>query len=326
MTAAGHIETWRSEPRGQSFLFRYLRELSVTAAYALLLVVAFLQNREFFDRQFFNIWVAAAPVLVAAVGMTLVILAREIDISIGSQYAVCAVLAALLAKAGVPMPLVAAAAMLIGAALGAANGALVAVLGFPSIVVTLATMVIFRESLRWATQGLFVKDLPDHWQWFGLSQTAGEWALVAIALAVFALFAFAARWLAAVRAVYAVGSDREAARLAGLKPGRVAFWVFVLMGALTGLASLLNAVRSPDVDPKTGGGLELQVIAAVVVGGVSISGGRGTLLGSFIGVALMVTIGPALGFFHVPAEWVKAVQGLIILLAVASDALYRRTS
>jgi rhamnose transport system permease protein len=224
------------------------------------------------------------------------------------------------------MPLVGLGAVLAGALMGAANGALVSLLGFPSIVVTLATMAIFRQSLRWATQGQFVSDLPDTFQWFGLSQTEGEWTLVFVALMVFGVFAFAMRWLAAGRAVYAVGSDREAARLAGLKPRRVTFVVFVLMGALTGLAALLNAVRSPDVDPKMGSGLELQVIAAVVVGGVSISGGRGTLLGSLLGVALLVTIGPTLGFFHVPAEWVNAVQGLIILVAVASDALYRRAS
>lgn len=325
MTAVPAGNKWTVRA-GHGFLFRYLREVSVAAAYVLLLSVALAKNPAFFQRQFFDIWVVAAPVLVAATGMTLVILAREIDISIGSQFAICAVVAALLAKAGLPMPVVGLGAVLAGAVMGAANGALVSLLGFPSIVVTLATMVIFRQSLRWATQGQFVSDLPDTFQWFGLSQTAGEWTLVAVALVVFGKFGFAMRWLAAGRAVYAVGSDREAARLAGLKPRRVTFAVFVLMGALTGLAALLNAVRSPDVDPKMGSGLELQVIAAVVVGGVSISGGRGTLLGSLLGVALLVTIGPTLGFFHVPAEWVNAVQGLIILVAVASDALYRRAS
>jgi rhamnose transport system permease protein len=325
MTAVPVSKAWASSA-GQSFLFRYLREISVAAAYVLLLAVALAKDPGFFDRQFFDICVAAAPVLVAAVGMTLVILAREIDISIGSQYAICAVLAALLAKARLPMPLVALGGVLAGALMGAGNGALVSLLGFPSIVVTLATMVIFRQSLRWATQGQFVQNLPDTFQWFGLSQAAGQWTLMITALLVFALFAFGIRYVAAGRAVYAVGSDREAARLAGLKPTRLTFWVFVLMGALTGLAALLNEVRSPDVDPKMGGGLELQVIAAVVVGGVSISGGRGTLVGSLLGVALLVTIGPTLGYFHVPAEWVNAVQGLIILVAVASDALYRRAS
>jgi rhamnose transport system permease protein len=102
------------------------------------------------------------------------------------------------------------------------------------------------------------------------------------------------------------------------------FGVYVLMGALTGLASLLNAVRFAVVDPNAGGGLELQVIAAVVVGGTAVSGGRGTLLGSLIGVALLGTIGPALVFLKAKPQWEKAIQGAIILTAVASDALNRR--
>ena len=110
------------------------------------------------------------------------------------------------------------------------------------------------------------------------------------------------RYLAAGRAVYATGSDPEAARLAGIRPRRVVFGVFVLMGALAGLAALLNAVRFPQVDPKAGDGMELQVIAAVVVGGSAISGGRGTLIGTLLGVALLGTIGSALFYLDVPAS------------------------
>jgi rhamnose transport system permease protein len=121
------------------------------------------------------------------------------------------------------------------------------------------------------------------------------------------------------RFVYAVGSDAEAARLAGIRPRAVTFAVFVLMGLCTGLAALLNAVRFPDVDPKTGQGLEMQAIAAAVVGGVAISGGRGNLWGVLAGVLLLACIAPALVFLKAPPQWEKAIQGGIILLAVASD-------
>jgi rhamnose transport system permease protein len=131
------------------------------------------------------------------------------------------------------------------------------------------------------------------------------------------------RNLAAGRAVYATGSDPEAARLAGIRPRGVVFATFVTMGALAGLAALLNAVRFADVDPNAGSGLELQVIAAAVVGGTAISGGRGTLLGTLVGVALLGSIGPALVFLKTQPQWEKAIQGMIILLAVASGALYR---
>jgi rhamnose transport system permease protein len=261
--------------------------------------------------------------LVAAVGMTLVILSRHIDISIGSQFSVCGVVAGLLAKMGLPLPLVLAGTLAAGAGMGAVNGMLVAGLNLPSIVVTLATLVIWEESLRWWREGEPVRDLPD-FQWFGASQDTGQWLVVGIALGVFLAFAWGLRYLAAGRAVYATGSDEEAARLAGIRPRRVVFGVFVVMGALTGLAAMLNGVRLPDMSTNTGTGQEMRVIAAVVVGGTAVSGGRGTLAGTLLGVALLGTIGPALQFLHVTAQWEKALQGLIILLTVASDALYRR--
>jgi rhamnose transport system permease protein len=255
-----------------------------------------------------------------AVGMTLVILSRNIDISIGSQLSMCGVVAGLLAKTGMPMPLVAATTMAVGAALGAVNGLFVAVLGLPSIVVTLATMVIIREALRWWREGESVKNLPADFQWFGLGQSAGQWVIIGVALATFLFFAWGLRYVAAGRAVYATGSDPDAAWLVGVRPGRVVFAVLTMMGALTGLAALLNSVRFAQVDPLAGSGLELQVIAAVVVGGVAISGGRGTLAGVLFGVALLGTIGSALVFLGAEAYWDKALQGAIILIAVASDA------
>jgi rhamnose transport system permease protein len=301
---------------------RHLRELSVAATYALLLLLMAVLRPDFFHSEFRETCVNNAAVLVAAVGMTLVIICRHIDISIGSQFSICAVAAALLAKAGLPMPLVAVSTMLIGAVMGAVNGALVAFLGLPSIVVTLATMVILGQSLSLVRQGALVENLPLDFQWFGLSQSAGQWMLILSAAAVLILFAWAMRNLAAGRAVYAVGSDQEAARLSGIRPRPVVFWVFVLMGSLTALASLLRAVRFPQVDPSSGLGLELETIAAVVVGGTAIAGGRGNLFGTLLGVMLLGTVSAALGFLTNNPYWDKAIQGGIILLAVASDALH----
>jgi rhamnose transport system ATP-binding protein len=314
---------------------RYRRELSVAAAYAaLLLLLAVAAPRFFLADSLRAIIVSNAPVLVAAIGMTMVILCRQIDISIGSIFSICGVVAGLLAEQGFSITWVLLGTLAAGSAIGAINGLLVARLGLPSIVVTLATLVIGRESLRYVREGAFVRNLPPGFQWFGAGQAAGQWLVVAIAIAVFGFFAFALQWLAAGRAVYATGSDPEAARLAGIRPRLVVFGVFVAMGALTGLAALLNAVRFSQVDPNAGLGLELQVIAAVVVGGVAVSGGRGTLVGSLIGVALLGSIGPALVFLgaSLPAalqwfgkpQWEKAIQGMIILLAVSSDAFGRK--
>ncbi len=300
---------------------RYQRELSAALAYAALLLVVLIVAPSFFSAaNLRDLALGNGAVLIVAVGMTLVILAGQIDISIGSQFAVCSVAAGLLAKAGLPMPLVVVALVLLGAMLGAMNGALVAWVRIPAIVVTLATMVAWRDGLRWLTEGAWVQDLPASFQWFGLGQAAGQWLIVIGALSIWAAGAWCFGQLAAGRAVYAVGCDEEAARLAGIQPPRVTFGVFVLLGALTGLAALLNAIRFSDIQSNAGVGLEMKAIAAVVVGGTAITGGRGTLAGTLVGVALLGTIGTALTFAGVNPFWEKAIQGAIILAAVFADA------
>lgn len=303
---------------------RYFRELSVAGALLLVLGALAIFAPAFYQPQpLLSLATREAPTLIVACGMALVIICRQIDISVGSQFAVCSVIAGMLAASGWPMPLVALASIAIGAGLGAINGALIAGLRLPSIVVTLATMVAWREALRWQRQGAFV-NLPDGVQWLGLSQSAGQWLLVSIALVLMILLALALRHLAAGRLVYAVGSDAEAARLAGIRPQWVTFQTFVVLGALVGLAAMMNVAQSPQVDPKSGTGLELKAIAAVVVGGVAISGGRGRLWGVFAGLLLLACVGPALTHLRVEAYWEKAIQGAIILLAVVADGMRSR--
>jgi rhamnose transport system permease protein len=303
---------------------RYFRELSVATALVLLLVALAIFAPSFYQPQpLLSLLTREAPTLIVACGMALVIICRQIDISVGSQFAACSVLAGLLAAMKWPLFVVLAAAIGMGAILGAVNGLLVAGLRLPSIVVTLATMVTLRKGLDWLRQGQFV-NLPDDVQWFGLSQAAGQWTLISVALALLVAVALATRNLAAGRFVYAVGSDAEAARLAGIRPQLVTFAIFVLMGALTGLAAMMNVVQSPQVDPKSGTGLELKTIAAVVVGGVAISGGRGNLWGVFFGLLLLAGISPALTHLHIEPYWEKAIQGAIILLAVVADGVRSR--
>ena len=303
---------------------RHPREWSAALAYlALLSVVAALAPSFFGAANLRDLLLGNAPVLVAAVGMTLVIVARQIDISVAAQFAVASVAAGELAKAGLPAPALAVAVALTGGLMGLVNGALVAGLKLPAIVVTLATAVAWRDGLRWATEGAWVQNLPPDFQWFGLGQGAGQWLVVTAAGAIFAACAWGMRNLAAGRAVYAVGSDAEAARLAGIEPSRVVCGVFVLMGALVGVAALLNAVRFDSVPGNAGTGLELKAIAAAVVGGASVSGGRGTLVGTLVGVALLGTIGTALTFLGINPFWEKAIQGAIILAAVVADVATR---
>ena len=300
------------------------REWTVAGTLVSLLAVLAVIAPSFFQFQpLLSLAAREAPSLIVTGGMALIILSRQIDISVGSQFALCGVTAGLLARQNVPLPLVALASIGSGALLGAVNGALVAGLRLPSIVVTLATMVAWREGLRWWRQGQFV-DLPDGLQWLGLSQRGGQALVIALALVMFALLAIGLRRLALGRYVYAVGSDEEAARLAGIRPRLVTFGVFLAIGALTGLAAIMNAMQSPQVDPKSGTGLELRAIAAVVVGGVAISGGRGSLWGVLAGALLLATISPALTHLHVEAYWSRAIEGSIILLAVVADGIRQR--
>lgn len=306
-------------------LNRYKRELSAAIAYVVLLTVVGIIAPSFFSAaNLRDLALNNAPALIIATGMTMVILVGEIDISVGSQFAVASVAAGWLAKLGVPIPLLLPCVLLIGAGIGAFNGVLVGYLRLPSIIVTLAMLVTWRDGLRWATEGAWVQDLPANFQWFGLGQSIGQGLIVVIALTVLISASWVLRNLSAGRAVYAVGSDKEAARLAGIEAPRVVFGVFVLMGMLAGLAALLNATRFSVVPSNTGLGLELKAVAAVVVGGTAITGGRGRLAGTLIGAALLGTIGTALTFAGINPFWERSIQGAIILAALVSDAALGR--
>jgi rhamnose transport system permease protein len=298
------------------------REASVAGAVIALAVVLAAVTPGFFARDnLSDLFLANMPVLIIALGMTLVILTGHIDISVGSLFAVCAVVSGVLAKAGWPMPLVVVAAGTVGVLIGIVNGSLVAFIRIPSIVVTLAMMIALREGLRWATEGAWIQDLPGSYQWLGLGPRAYPFVVLAAVTGLQIAFGWGLANLAAGRAVYAVGSSPGAARLAGLHVERVTVGVFAVAGALVGIASVLNSVRFNQIPSNTGLGLELKVIAAVVVGGTAISGGRGTALGTLLGVILLSAIGPALTFLGVSAYWERAIHGVIILAAVAIDAV-----
>jgi rhamnose transport system permease protein len=302
------------------------RELSVAIAIALLAIVLALFAPAYFSRENLSeIFLSNLPVLLIALGMTLVILTGQIDISVGSVFAICGIATGLFVKSGLPVPLAALAACAVGITLGALNGALVAYARIPSIVVTLATMVALRDGLRWATQGAWVQDLPANFQWFGLSQNTYPMLAVTATVIPASVAMWSLRNVAAGRAVYATGSNEEAARLAGINAHGVVFWAFAITGGLCGLAAALNSVRFNQIPSNAGLGLEMKVIAAVVVGGSAITGGRGTIKGTVLGVILLAAIGPALTFLGVSAHWERAIQGTIILTAVALDTVILRS-
>lgn len=301
------------------------RELALLGAIAVLFILPVFGVSGFYSTgNLRNLIIDNLPILIAAIGMTVVIIAGQIDISIGSQFVVCGVVSGLAAKSGMPLPLVILTTLATGAFLGAVNGVLAARFGIPAIIATLATMVILRNGLIRATDGDWIQDLPSNYQWLGLGQSAAQPVYILLVAGLFTAAAWALRSTAAGRSFYAVGCDHEASRRVGINPGAVIFASFVLMGALAAAAALFNFTRYPTIESNAGIGLELKVIAAVVVGGTSITGGRGNLLGTLLGVILMGTIGTVFTFLHVNPAWEKAIQGAIILAAVVSDTVFRK--
>jgi rhamnose transport system permease protein len=301
------------------------REGSIAIVIACLAVLLAAVAPGYFAREnLSDLFLGNMPVLIVAIGTTLVILTGNIDISVGSMFAICGVVAGVVAKASGSVAVAGLAACTAGAALGALNGSLVAYLRMPSIVVTLATMVALRDGLRWWTQGAWVQDLPASFQWFGLQQATYPVVACGSVVLLQSTIGWVMQNLSAGRAVYATGSNEDAARLAGLNTAAVKCAVFTAAGALTGLAALLNSVRFNQIPTNAGLGLEMKVIAAAIVGGAAIRGGQGTLMGTLLGVILLGAIGPALTFLGVSAYWERALQGAIILAAVAIDALRER--
>lgn len=302
-----------------------LRAVGLLVPIALLLLVPLFTNRGFYRFEVFQGMVMDnLSVLAAAVGMTLVILAAEIDISIAAQLAVCGVVAGSLSRAGVPIAAVIPVTIALGALLGLLNGVLVARFGIPSIVATLATNVLLANGLLWITKGMWVQRLRPDFQWLGMSPQAGQVTFFAVAIVVVLVFGFLLSRTTFGRHFYAVGCSHEAALRLKIHPQRVILWAFALLGALMGLASLIHYCRFPSIETGGGVGMEMKVIAAVVVGGTAITGGRGNLLGTVLGVILLALVGSVLAFTPLGSTAERAVQGLIILLAVVADKVLKR--
>ncbi|MDW8105237.1 MAG: ABC transporter permease [Armatimonadota bacterium] len=303
---------------------QYGREVSVGVFLLLLLgyfgaTPGFLQERNLRD-----ILINAAPLVIAACGMSLVILAGMIDISAGSALAVCAVVAGLTAKAGAPLALVILLPVLTGAAIGAVNGWLVAFLRIPAIIVTLGMMSVLRGGIIWWTRGEWIGNLPPSFWAVGRGEVAGIPNPVWIALGMVVATALLLARTPFGRHIYAVGGNPLAAARMGISVRRVLWWVFVLHGALIGLSALVYASRFSVIQSNTGVGFELLVISAVVVGGVNIFGGQGTVWGSALGALLLQVISTGLIFRRVSEYWAPSVQGALVLLAVVADALRTR--
>ncbi len=308
-----------------------IRELSLL----LLIIVAILVfgsliQGYYTSRTFNRVASSVIIITVVAVGQTLVVLTRNIDLSVGSIVGCTAYFAGsqIAIHAGMPPVVAVLIAVALGAAMGTVNGVLVAFGRVPSIIVTLGTLAIYRgllidlsgaKTVTADTLPAWLSDLPQ----LTLFTVGGLEirAMVALAIVIVVIFQFVLSFLNFGRRFYAIGSNPEAAELIGLPARRIIFTAFVLSGALAGMGGFLTLARFGTITVENGGGLELQVVAAVVVGGVNIFGGSGTVVGAMLGAVMIGTLEQSLFRLQISQFWLDALLGLLILLAVASDAI-----
>jgi len=309
-----------------------IREFSLVLLIALAVIFFSSQIEGYASARTFNrVATSVALLLVMAVGQTLVVLTRNIDLSVGSIVGFTAYfIGGQLADHNAMSPVVAILlAMALGAGMGLINGVLVAYGRVPSIITTLGTLALYRSVLVTYSDAKtiianampqWLLDLPrvDFLSVGGIDIKL----MVALALAVVVLFHLVVTYLPYGRRLYALGSNPEAARFAGLPVQSTLLWAYGLCGALCGLAGFMFLARFGNITVVAGQGLELQVVAAVVVGGVNIFGGSGTMFGALLGTVLIATLEQSLLRWDQVSEfWRDAILGLLILLAVASDAV-----
>lgn len=258
---------------------------------------------------------------ILVVGMTILLISGGIDLSVGSVTALAMVVAGLLFLAGVNPWVAALIAIALCAGIGAIMGFFVTVVGLHHFIVTLAAMVIARGLCLLGTGGrpLGLYDLPDSFKWIGI----GSVGVIPVAIVIFVLvvvvFDFLLRRTTAFRLVYYTGSNEKAAAYSGIRTKRVIFLTTVLCSTLCGVAGVIYMARFGSAQPTFGVGMELNVIAAAVIGGASLSGGKGSILGAILGAVLLSLVSSSLALLNVSVYWQDIIRGSILLAAVTFD-------
>jgi rhamnose transport system permease protein len=301
------------------------REMSVAAVLLAVIVFATLKSDSFLfsGNGWRDLLLTPSILILLAVGQTVVIITRNVDLSVGSILALTAYLTGKLFidHPGLPIVVVFLAGIALGALLGLVNGVLVAFGKVPALVITLGTLYVYRGiMLSWAgSDRINASDMPRAFLRLGTQSILGIPVLTILALVVLAAVGYYLATARGGRELYAIGSDPDAADLYGFQVRRRVLTAFVLGGALAGLAGVVYTARYGTVSSGAGLGIELQAVGAAVIGGVAIFGGSGTVWGAAIGAMLLVTINRALPILGIPDFWQRAVVGALIISAVVLD-------
>jgi rhamnose transport system permease protein len=303
------------------------REFSILLVLLLLITAATVKTPSFLfsSNGWRDLLLTPSILLLLAVGQAVVIITRNVDLSVGSVLALTAYLTGRLFidLPGIPIIAVVAIGMVAGGFLGLLNGLMVSFGRVPSLVITLGTLYIYRGVLlSWAeSDRINASDMPRDFLVLGTKSVLSIPVLFIVAVVVLGLVGYYLYSHRGGRELYAIGSDPDAAVLYGLRVRRRVLSAFVLSGALAGLAGVVYAARYANVSSSTGSGIELEAVAAVVIGGVAIFGGSGTVWGAALGAMLLVTIDRALPILGIPAFWQRAVVGALIIGAIVLDRI-----
>lgn len=304
------VSTWLAQAPGAVYLLA-LMSIVLTVATPGFFTVANLTN----------VALQVAVLTIVALGMTLVILTEGIDLSLGPVLGLCGVVMALMVVSGWPLFMAIGAAVLIGAAFGTVNGALIAYLDLPAFIVTLGTFGIAQSIATVLTEGNSVTGLPDYVRWFNdgvfLGLPVPIWA-TALAFAVTYILLYRTKF---GRYTFAIGNNRHALILSGSRARYYQLLVYVYAGVLTALASFIMTARLNSAHPTIGIGLEFDAIAAVILGGTSFEKGRGGIIGTIVGALAVGVLRNGLNLMGVSTEWQVAVVGFVIIAAVGLDSL-----
>ncbi len=305
----------RTNSRLQKFI--QVRELPLLAFIILLIIFFSITIKGFLTVQnFAMISRQITTVGIVSIGMTLVLVTGGIDLSVGAILSFAINIGGLLIIRGLPIAVTYPFILLLGAIMGTINGLLIVWLKVPAIIVTLGTMNIFRGAIMIITRGKYMTQIPDGYLWIGSGYT--PFIIFVILLVV---FEFALRRTRFGRNIVAIGSNEQSAIYSGVPVSRFKVLVYLFSGIFSALAGIIFIGRSGFIQPQAGIGYEMNSIAAVVIGGTSIYGGSGTIIGTFLGSFLMGLILAGITMLAVNAYWQGVINGLLIILAISFDTL-----
>lgn len=304
--------------------------IGIGVAIAVIASFTFAQPRFLSPSNITQVLLSAAILAIVALAQGLVVITKQIDLSVGSQVGLVAFLAHDVLKTlpGVPLPVVIIFGILLGSGLGALNGLLVLIARIPPIIATLATLAVYRGVLYLFSQGgaITAGAIPSDWLSIAGRPILGVATVVWIAAVLAVVFVLWLRYFRSGRSFYAVGSNARAATAAGIPSRRVAFNAYVIAGTLCGIAGLCWSSLYGSVDSTAAVGYELLSLAAVVIGGIAVTGGRGSLAGAALGALFTVVVTNALALMRIDPLWSQAVYGLVIMVAVSIDGYLRLRS